>query len=407
MRDLQTAAFIAYKSITKGSKSTLLLLVFILSLSFLNMMFISGVLSGITYSQVQALINFFNSDVTVGPQTFPQVKQFVPNQAQLRAQIQTIPGVIASARHYLLAGSIAFDKDRNGQFKSVSGVFIGIDPADESKVLTFDNLLIGGQQLAAGDTDQIVLSSALAGGYGIPAPSDLGGVKVGDKVRITYSNGVMRTYTVKGMYNDIVGLYETFISSKEAESILDVHDSASQILVKTDLTRMTAPDYEAKIQALAPELKVQNYNDLLGSFGSFLKALDLIQFIVGAISVVVAAITIFVLIYVNAINKRRQIGILKAIGIKKSIIVNAYIFQSIFYTICGMAIGLFMVFGLLVPLLTAYPVPLIAGFMNLVLIYSPLRVVLSILSFIAAGYLAGRIPANLVARQDILKGIWG
>ena len=158
---------------------------------------------------------------------------------------------------------------------------------------------------------------------------------------------------------------------------------------------------------MAPELKVQNYNDLLGSFASFLKALDLVQLIVSAISVVVAAITIFVLIYVNAINKRRQIGILKAIGIKKSIIVNAYIFQSIFYTVCGIGIGCFLVFGLLQPLLTAHPIPLIVGLMNLVLIYSPLRVGLSIVSFIAAGYLAGRIPANLVARQDILKAIWG
>ena len=235
MSDLATAGFIAYKSIIKGSKSTLVLLVFILSLSFLDMMFISGVLTGINYSEVQALINFFNSDITVGPQTLPQVKEFIPNQAQLRAKIETIPGVTGTARHYLLAGSLAFDKDKNGQFKSVSGVIIGIEPGDEKKVLTFDQLLIGGQQLLETDTDQIVLSSALAGGFGVPAPSDLGGVKIGDKVRITYSNGVMRTYTVKGIYNDIVGLFETFITTKEAESIINVHDSASQILVKTDL----------------------------------------------------------------------------------------------------------------------------------------------------------------------------
>jgi putative ABC transport system permease protein len=409
MRDLNTAVFIAYKSITKGSKSTLVLLVFILALSFLEMMFVSGVLSGMTYSQVRALRNFLSSDINISPQEQPQLKQYIPNQGQLRAQIETIPGVIATARHYNMAGSLSFDKDKNGQFKIVSGAIIGTDPGVEDKVLAFGQLMIAGRSLAADDTDQIVLSSSLAGGYGAIARqgSDLGGVKVGDKLIITYSNRNMRTYTVKGIYNDVMGLAETFITSKEAESILSIHDSASHILVKADISRVPVTDYESKIKALAPNLKIQNYNDLLGSFASFLQALNLIQLIVTSISVAVVAITIFVLIYVNAVTKRRQIGILKAIGIKKSIIVNAYIIQSLFYTACGIGIGMFLVFGVVQPFLTFHPIPLVVGLLNLVLVYSPLRVGLSVVAFFVAGFFAGRIPANLVARQDILKAIWG
>ena len=407
MSDITTAAFIAYKSISKGSKSMLALLVFILSLSFLDMMFVSGVLSGITYSEVQALINLYNSDIAISPQKVPQYKQFIPHQAQLRAQVATIPGVIATARHYLLAGSIAFDKERNGQFKNVSGAIIAVDPSQEQKLLTIANIMLAGKFLDDGDTDQIVMSSALAGGFGDVAPNDLGGAKVGDKVQVTYSNGAMRTYTVKGIYNDVGGIFETFITAKEAESILAIYDSASQILVKTDLSHTPVESYQAKIKAMAPNLVVQNYNDLLGSFSSFLRALDMVSLIVAVISVVVVSITIFVLIYVNAINRRRQIGILKAIGINQRVIVDAYIIQSLFYTFCGISIGSILVFVILKPLLDAHPIPLVVGLMNLELIYSPLWVGLSVLSFAVAGYLAGRIPSWLVARQDILKAIWG
>jgi putative ABC transport system permease protein len=407
MNDLKIAFFIAYKSILKGSRSMLDLLIFILFLSFLNMMFISGVLSGISYSEIQSIKNFLSSDITVNPQELPVNKQFILNQNEVRAEIESIKGVVATTRHYLLAGSLVFDKNKNGQYKNVSGAIIGFDPSSENKVLTYKNLLMKGQFLSDTDTDQIVLSSALAGGYGTVAPNDLGGVKVGDRIQITFSNGIMRTYTVKGIYNDIMGIYETFISAKEAESVLSVYNSANQILVKTDAASATVQSIESKIKTIQPTLKVQNYNDLLGSFASFLQALDLISGVVSIISVVVAMITIFVLIYVNAINKRRQIGILKAIGIKQSIIINAYIFQSLFYTLCGVTLGAVTVFLILQPLLISHPVTLIEGLMNLILIYSPTRIFLSISSFVIAGYIAGRIPAWLVAKQDILKAIWG
>jgi ABC-type antimicrobial peptide transport system permease subunit len=65
------------------------------------------------------------------------------------------------------------------------------------------------------------------------------------------------------------------------------------------------------------------------------------------------------------------------------------------------------VFGLLGPLLTAFPIPIIVGLMNLTLAYTPLGIAISILCFVVAGYLAGRIPARIVAKEDILKEIWG
>ncbi len=405
MRDIKTAAFIAYKSILKGNKSTVTLLIFILSLSFLNMMFISGILNGLENLFYQVIIDTYASDITVNPQEKPQLRQYIIDQNEVQAEIQSIPGVIATTRRYSLAGSLSFDKDKNGQFKNVSGAIFGIDPDQEADVLALNKLVISGQYLSKTDTDSILLSSALAGGYGIPAPSDLGGAKVGDKIQITYSNGVMRTYTVKGIYNDSIGIFETFITAKEAESVLNIYNSASQILVKTDLQNTPVGIYQKKIQKLEPKLKIQTYLDLLGSFKSFLDALGMISVIVSAISVLVAAITIFVIIYVNAITKRRQIGILKAIGIRQRIIILSYVFQSVFYALCGVAIGSFCVFLLLTPLLAAYPINVDFGYLYLV--HDPVTIVGGIISLLLAGLLAGYIPARLVAKQDILKAIWG
>lgn len=404
MKDLKTAAFIAYKSILKGNKSTGVLLIFILSLSFLNMMFISGILNGLENLFYRVIITTYASDVTVNPQEIPQIKQYIVNQNEVQAEIQSIPGVIATSRRYSLGGSLSFDKDKNGQFKTVSGAIIGIDPLQEEKVLTINKLVISGEYLSDSDTDSILLSSALAGGYGVPAPSDLGGAKVGDKVQITYANGVMRTYKIKGIYNDAIGIFETFISSREAESVLNIYNSASQILVRTNDNR-SVMQYQKTIQKLEPRLKIQTYLDLLGSFKSFLDALGLISVIVSAISVLVAAITIFVIIYVNALNKQKQIGILKAIGIKQRIIILSYMLQAIFYTCCGVVIGSFVVFAILTPLLMKYPLNVEFGYLYLV--HSPFTIIGGIISLLAAGLLAGFLPARLIAKQNLLKAIWG
>ncbi len=405
MRDIHTAAFIAYKSIRKGSKSTSVLLIFILSLSFLNMMFISGILFGLQGLFFKAIIDSYASYITVSPQEKPQIKQYILNQNEVQSEIQQIPGVAATTRRYTLGGALSFDKDKNGQLKTVSGAVIGIDPTREKSVLTISTMMLRGQYLSDTDTDKIVLSSALAGGYNVPAPSDLGGANVGDKVRITYANGVMRTYTIKGIYNDAIGIFETFITAREAESVLDVYNSASQILVKTDLNRAPIEAYQKKIAHLQPTLKIQNYLDLLGSFKSFLSALNLISVIVSAISVLVASITIFVLIYVNAISRRRQIGILKAIGIKQEIIVLSYIFQALFYAVCGVVIGSVIVFCVLTPTLAAHPIDVDFGYLSLV--HRGSTIFFGVVSLIVAGVLAGYVPARLVARQEILKAIWG
>jgi putative ABC transport system permease protein len=408
MNDLQTSFFIARKSITRGSKSTLVLLISVLALSFMEMMFISGVISGMHYSAIESAKKYLSSDLIIGPQEEPQSKEYIADQAKVRAQVETIPGVVATARHYLAAGSLAFDKERNGKFKTVSGAVVGIDPENEKRVLVVaSQLIVAGKSLDSADTDQILIGSAAAGGYAAKAADDLGGVKVGDKVQLTYSNGTMRKYTVKGIYDDTMRSSQIFITAKEAESVLSVYDNASQIVVKTDPKVNSSAGYISKIKSIFPHLKVQSYDAYLGSLTSMLEAMNFISLILSVISVLVAAITIFVLIYVNAINKRQQIGILKAIGIKQKIIIDAYIIQAIFYTICGVAIGSWLVFGLLQPMLIIHPVPLVVNMVNLVLVYSSTKIIVSISAFFIAGYLAGRIPAWMVARQDILKAIWG
>lgn len=406
--DLKTAFFVAYKTITRGNKSTAVFTIFILSLSFFNLMFVSGFLNGFSDGIMRSMIDNSTAHIIVMPQEEPTVKEFILNQGKVRAQIETIPGIVGTTRHYQLGGSFAYDREKTGEFKRVSAPVIGVTQSEEKKVLTVHENIVSGEFPDDLKNDEIVLGANLSGGFGTKQTSDLGGAVVGDEVEVAYSNGITRTYTIRGIFKISMGGSvggTAFISAQEAESVLSVYDNASEIMVRTDLDRATLDDYVELIAMIAPTLKIEKYTNRLSTVGILVDAFNIIAIIVTIISIIVAAITIFVMIYVNAVNKRRQIGILKAIGIKERIIEVSYVLQSLFYVTLGTMLGLMIVFFFVVPLLHIRPIPMPFGDASLV--YTPLEIFLNIISLTLSAILAGFIPAKMVARQNILKSIWG
>lgn len=406
MVTLRTALFVAYQTITQGSKSTAILLVSILAFSFLNILFISGILGGLGASIVNTFVETGTSHIKVSPQEKPTKKTFIEDEISLRGQIQAIPGVVATARRYALSGTFSYDKEKNGKYKDVPGTVDGIDVDQDAKVFTTSRKVVAGRFLSGTAADEIVIGSGLSGGTTAPTDNDLGGVIVGDKILVTYPAGT-RTYTVVGIINVGIGPGNShaYVTAKEAESVLSVFDSANSLAVKVDLQKNTLDDYAARIRLIAPNLVVKTYKSLMADIGTLLSAFNLISIFVSSIAILVAMITMFALVYVNAVSKRRQIGILRAIGLEPEIIIYSYIFQSLFYTLCGILVGAVLVFGMLQPYLLAHPIQLPFGGTALVL--TAQQIVTGIVSLIAAGFLGGLVPSRIVAKEAILTAIWG
>lgn len=405
--DIKTALFVAYKSITKSHKSTVALIVFILSMSFFNLMFVSGFLLGFSDGVIQSMIDTSTSHIIIMPQEEPTRKEFILGQDSVRARIETIPGVVGTTSHYQLGASFAYDKEKDGKFKYVSAPVVGVTQEEEKKVLSVHENMVAGEFPDNLKDDEIILGANLSGGFDIQQTADLGGASVGDKVQVTYSNGIARTYTIRGIFKITMGSVSStaFITAKEAESVLSTYNNASEIMVKVDLAKNTLDEYTEKIETMVPNLKIEKYTNRLSTVGILVNAFNIISVIITVISIIVASITIFVMIYVNAVSKRRQIGILKAIGIKESIIELSYVLQSLFYAVFGVAVGLAIVFWIVVPFLAVKQIPMPFGSASLV--YTSVGIFINITSLIVAGILAGFIPAKIVARENILKSIWG
>jgi len=409
MKDLKLALFLASKSITKGNKATLALMIFIMSLAFVNLIFISSILNGIVVALNDQIKTNIVSNIVIEPQEEPVKKDYIIHAEELRREIENIPGVAATAGRYKLAATIAYDKEKNGKFIYRSVEIIGVDSENEKNISEIPQKIIEGRYLEGLGAGDIVIGSGLAGGYDGAGEeiTSLKGARVGDKLKTTFSNGVVRNYTIRGIFKvnfDEVDGRMVFITIKEAESILSVSGNASQILVKID--KPDAEDYcIGQIQKIAPNLKVKKWNDYMGGMGGIAESFDMITLIISAIGLAVAAITIFILIYVNVVNKRRQIGILKAIGIKQNIIIYSYIFQALFYAIFGVIIGALLIFYVIEPYFAGHPLDLPIGEVGLAL--NSQMIIQNILSLLAAAFIAGLIPSRQAARENILKAIFG
>jgi putative ABC transport system permease protein len=254
----------------------------------------------------------------------------------------------------------------------------------------------------------ILLGISIAGSPG-DSSNNLGGVQVGDTVRLTYPNNIQKEYIVKGVFQtrEMSADRMAFVTRDEMIAILGGQaftDRANQILVKF------SPAFSEKIvladlRSLDINGAVKSWQEYGGSVGSVVSSFDMIASLISAISLVVVAIVMFIVIYINVVNRKRQIGILRAIGINRRIILYSYLFQAIFYAVIGMTVGgLLFQFGIR-PYFDLNPINLPIGQVRLSV--NPVTVGIGVLGIIAAAVFAGIIPALTITRQTIIKSIWG
>ena len=134
-----------------------------------------------------------------------------------------------------------------------------------------------------------------------------------------------------------------------------------------------------------------------------------ISLVTSIISIFVAAISISLIIYTTVKNKMRQIGVIKAIGARNSMILKIYLAEAIFLGITGTLIG--TVIGLFfINILNRNPIIMtpVEG-VKLILRpwISPLSILAADIAILITCVIGGTYPAIIAARTNIIKAIWG
>lgn len=400
MKSLKVATFLAVKSVARGNVRVLLLTIAMLILVYLNLIFTPALLDGAVGTVNDKTINTMSGDVVVQPAGEALV---IGNASELVSQIESLNGVSAACARNSLGADISYEGER------ATTVVYSIDPEQDGKVFQISQSIIEGSYLNSEDTDQILLGAQIAGNDRKDLAlysSSLKSVHAGDNVTVNYVGGVQKQYTVKGIfYTELTqGDVRAYTTEKEFDIMNPLmKDKASFIHVKTQ-DNVTLESVITEIEGVRPGLKFQTWEDYEGFLRSMTDSFKQIIVILRATAFIVAAITIFIITYVDLVNKRRQIGIQRAIGITGSSIVTSYIFRAIVYAIVGILAAALIFKYVVVPVEAHYPFHFPFGDVFLPVNISYLITSALILCGVAA--VSAFIPAFRMIRTKIIDAIW-
>jgi ABC-type lipoprotein release transport system permease subunit len=404
--------FLAFRALKRANIWTTILIVFIMTLTFLNLVFVSGILSGLVEGSSNAYRAQYSGDIILSNL---ESKNFIENTASVEKTLRSFPEVLALTSRMLAGGTIEANyrtkTDVTENTESVSAGIAGINPEDEEGVTHLSNLIIAGSYLERGDANGILIGSNLLENYvrNVPGSDTLSAVDVGDTVRIRI-NGTLREFTIRGVLKSKVGtvsqrvyMNDTILRQILSRPNKDANEIAALLRSGTDAAYIKSELQKTDICSCA---KIETWQESQGQFFTDIgTTFDILGGVIGAIGISVASITVFIVIFINAVTRRKYIGILQGIGVCPSAITISYILQSLFYAFAGSAIGSAILFGFLKPYIDANPIdfPFSDGILVAPVDLTLIRIGIIIIVTIIAGY----IPARIIVGKNILDSILG
>lgn len=382
-------------------------------LTFLNLVVVSGLLVGLIEGAVQTIKQHYISDVFVSKL---KEKNYIENSSSLISTIENTPGISEYSARYLVSGIVEANYQERVNFDDVpeqtGAIIAGIDPAKEDAVTGLASLIIEGEYLNEDDFDKVIVGSMLLEKYlNIDSPGFvvLRDVEIGSKIRLKIGDNV-REVIVKGITKGKADEIDRriFMNDKQLRSMTgrdDLNVGEISISVKGNYS----PEYVRDVfidNGFDRFARIQTFDEAQPKFIIDMKnTFALLGTIISSIGLAVAAITIFIVIFINAVTRRKYIGIMKAIGTSGRSIELAYVFQSLIYAIVGSVVGLLLVYGLLIPYFDNNPInfPFSDGILVAPTMVTGIRVIVLIIVTALAGY----IPARMIVKKNTLDSILG
>lgn len=407
--------FLAKRQIKNSNKSTTALIVFIMMLTFLNLVVVSGVLIGLIEGGNKANKEQYTGDVIV--KTIAGKKD-IQDTHEFENTLEKMPGVSNVSVRYIESGQIEANYRTRRDFSELQDVvgtqITGISLDKEDRLSGLSKFVVEGEFLKQNESGYILIGADILHRYS----SDFGdffasleGVYPGDEVKVTVGDNT-RSFIVKGIVDTKVGevSMRAFLTKEDFWRLVDRpglngNEIAIKISPNSSLTGDTIKSYLVKA-GFAPYGNIQTAKEAIPEFLNQIKlAFGLLGNVIGLIGIIVASITIFIVIFINAVTRRKYIGIMKGIGISEKAIEISYIFQSIFYAFLGGLFGLIFIYAVLVPLFLAHPLdfPFSDGILVAPIGGTIFKFVLLLIVTIIAGY----IPARRIVKKNTLDSILG
>lgn len=389
--------FLIARFIRRGNPWTFGLTIFLMAIAFVNLVFITSLFNGIIDGTNQQIINTYTGHLMVVPKT----GDTFDSTTSILESIEDVPGVAAASSQLQLPASIRFG-DTKGSWP-----ILAVDPDRERGVINVAEKMTSGAYLQPDDTDGIIIGRQIAGGKDVEMDTfSLHGVKVGDHVTVAFE-GLARDFTVRGIFwTKYISTDErAYITTKALEAMAPtLHNKSDTIIIRLNNVKLQ-DQVKNELLGLSAPVKVYTWQEVSGLMKTVTSSFLSINVLMTFVGVLITAVTIFIVIYVDIFGRRRQIGILRAIGLPMHIVRSTYVLQTLYYSIFGVLFGTGIFFGAVVPYFNHHPFRL--PICDAVLVIDRYDFFIRAVVVILVAILSGLIPAISLTRGKLLNAISG
>jgi putative ABC transport system permease protein len=233
-------------------------------------------------------------------------------------------------------------------------------------------------------------------------PANNLGVQVGDTVDVAFQNGVERTLTVSGIFDDGSLGANWYISIATLEAVSDLPPRDQFVLAR--LAEGVDPD-AARIEIQNslkefPQADLQSNAEFReqqeGQINSLLRLIIYLLVAAMLLAVIGIAITLALSVY----ERTREIGLLRAVGMTRRQLRRTVRWEAVIVSVFGAVVGIVVGTALGVALSIAVPDNVIDG------ITFPFAIMIGVLvGAVLAGVAAALYPAYKASKMDVLQAI--
>jgi ABC-type lipoprotein release transport system permease subunit len=418
-RSLRVGWFLMTRYLMRGSPWASLLIIVIMFLTFLNVVVVRGVLVGLPVGASVSYEKEYSGAVLITP---PANQKHIDRTQYVEQSLATVRGYKVHSARYLAGGVVRANFERPQKASripdQVGATVVGMDPLAEDMVTGLSTLVTEGRYLTSHDTRGVLIGSQLLDRYAGETPESGGtpetsgsmeNVYPGDTVRITLGETVGE-YEVVGVIEGKVGenSRRVFMLESQMRKVLGRGQDKKDEIGVALRDGAQADEYVQALLAMGVSeyATVQTSRESQGKFlDDITQTFDLLGTSIGFVGVVVAAITVFIVIFIVALNRQKQIGILKGIGINRLAIESSYVFLSFIYALVGITLGVIVLYTLIAPYIALHPIDFPFADGLLVAPWDDTLVRSGIL--IATTVLAGYVPARLIVQKNTINAILG
>jgi len=253
----------------------------------------------------------------------PEREKSIEQWQAALAQVRATPGVLAATP--TAAGS-AFAA-RGEQSRSVA--LRGLDPASFGSVIRLDDKIVAGRFRVEG-TEAVI---------GVVLAHDLG-LEVGDKLRLSTAQGRGDVFTVSGIFdvgNRDVNQRWVLVPLRQAQTLLDLAGGVTTLEAK--VADVFGAEATAQALGAATGLTADSWMKLNQQLLSGLQAQSSSSAMIQVFVVIAVALGIASVLGVSVIQKRGEIGILKATGTSTGTVKRIFLIQGAIVGVVGSLAG--------------------------------------------------------------------